>query len=245
MIQTPQLDPLPLAEGRTTGAGRDPPPLNCLIAVSYSCSSLTPGLFVLILMPERFINVCCVLVSSPRDTNTMTVSYRSRIPTAYRVLPARWRILESEGSYIRRTGQYVLDEDLNRSEVQPVESAAAPIGDLLDLILGSQARAHAAAASTLSRLILSRRALTRKQIDDIEWRLDQMVSRRPLAPPLDGKIPEVEKQIIDLERQKRQAEVNEWRDVLELRRAMADERRAYSAAKARSHYLGGGSSGAN
>lgn len=157
--------------------------------------------------------------------------------TAYRVLPPKWRILPSAEA-IPDFDAFDHARDAHASGPSTsLDSPAVP--DLLSLILGRQANEHADTAATLSRLILKRRDLTRKQIDDIQWRIDDLMSRRPIHPLPEGKIAEAEKMIIDLERQKQQAEVNEWRDLLEIRRALLEERRAYDGASARWRYLGG------
>jgi len=162
---------------------------------------------------------------------------------SYRELPPKYRVLEPEDPFARFAARYVDRLDSNAVREQETESSGE-VHDLLSLILGRQASEHAETASTLSKLILNRRGLTRKQIDDIQWRIDGLMPRRPIHPLPEGKIAEAEKMIIDLERQKRQAEVNEWRDLLELRRAIMEERRAYEGAEARWRYLGGGGLGA-
>jgi hypothetical protein len=161
--------------------------------------------------------------------------------TAYRELPPRYRIIESDGSLDDAAGRQVEKLDRNAPDGTTTHAYDASAGDLLGLILGRQSTEHAATASNLSRLILNRKSLTKKQLSDIQWRIDDLMGRRPIHLPPEGKIPEAEKMIIDLEHQKRQAEVNEWRDLLELRRALVDERKAYEAANARWRYLSGGS----
>lgn len=158
--------------------------------------------------------------------------------TAYRVLPPKWRILPS-AEPIPAFDAFDRADDAYESGLSATSLDSPAVPDLLSLILGRQATEHADTASTLSKLILNRRDLTRKQIDDIQWRIDDLMPRRPIHPLPEGKIAEAEKMIIDLERQKQQAEVNEWRDLLELRRALLEERRAYDGASARWRYLGG------
>ena len=51
---------------------------------------------------------------------------------------------------------------------------------------------------------------------------------------------DVEKEILDLERQKRALEVTPWRDIQELRVAVADERREQHATRRRIDFLAGG-----
>ena len=59
----------------------------------------------------------------------------------------------------------------------------------------------------------------------------------------DGELNDVERGILDLEKQKRFLELALWRDTQELRTALVDARREGALTRRRVTYLGGGSYG--
>ena len=115
-------------------------------------------------------------------------------------------------------------------------------------MFNNQAATHAASSLHLADLIVERRKQADKHLADIQWRLDEVMARKPLRLGGIGsfddlKLTDVEKQILDLERQKRDVEVALWRDVLELRKTLVTERREYRETRNRMAYLAGGSNG--
>jgi len=191
---------------------------------------------------ETLINPRFLLVSFSRDT--MAFKHQFKRPISYRVLPPRWRIVEPEEPSRQSPEQYLqrFDRDANTAYSENAEGYSTS-DDLVSFVFGNQLRDHAANSHAQARLIVDRLRLTRQHLADVQWRLDQIAERKPISVPGDGKLSDVEKQIIDLEKQKRQIQLNEWRDLLDLRKAVAEERRAYHNVTARMNYLAGGYDG--
>jgi hypothetical protein len=171
----------------------------------------------------------------------MTFRYTSNTPVTYRVLPPKMRILKPEGSIPESARDYL--HQLDSEDDHAKEETGAPLDmddTLVSLVFGNQLRQHEVNSNTLAQLILNRRRLTTKHLDDIQWRINDLMPRRGIRSQDPGRLSEVEKQLIDLERQKRQVQLNEWRDLMELRRAITEERRQYHEVQARASYLVGG-----
>ncbi len=112
-------------------------------------------------------------------------------------------------------------------------------------MFNSQAATHASNSIHSAELIAGREKLAQKQLADIQWRLDELLARKPLrreaatAPQDDHKLTDVEKHIIDLEKQQRVVQLALWRDLLELRKDLVSERRDYRERRNRMSYLTG------
>jgi len=154
-----------------------------------------------------------------------------------RILYPEDRDLPPADRYLKR-----IDALFERAQPDATESPYDP-GDIVSLVFSHQTEAQRAKTLHLTDLILERRQLADRHLADIQWRLDESLRRKPLrlrgpgSPYDDGKLTEVEKQILDLERQKRDVEAALWRDLLELRKSVVDERREYRAAAKRRAYF--------
>ena len=97
-------------------------------------------------------------------------------------------------------------------------------------------------------LIQERRALNEKHLAKVQWRLNEMLGRKPLRIPErassdDFSLTEVERQILELEKQKRLLELNLRRNTHELRVSLMDERKEQEAMRRRLGYFAGGEYG--
>lgn len=166
--------------------------------------------------------------------------------TSYRELPARMRIIHPEGSELPPAQRYLqrIDESMRCVEKPNADTDAPP--DLVSLVFANQLGEHSISSYHLAKMIVDREAMGTKQLEDIQWRFDELWKRKPLRPSGmaqsedDGKLTDVEKQILDLEKQKHQLQVRLWRDLVDLRQSVVDERREYRATRARMGYLAGG-----
>ena len=156
----------------------------------------------------------------------MTFRYNSNSPVTYRVLPPKWRIIEPEDSIPRSASEYLqqLDRE-SENQTKTADGLITPDQDLVALVFGNQLQLHGDNSDTLAQLILNRRRLTAKHLEDIQWRIDDLMPRRSVNVQEPGRLSEIEKQLFDLERQKRQVELNEWRDLMDLSRALTEVRR--------------------
>jgi len=172
-----------------------------------------------------------------------------RTITSYRVLPPKARIIYPEGSKLTPQQRELQSVDTLLEQVQPRMSVSNyAMDDILSRVFANQVAEHAGRSSNLAHLIAHRYTLAQKHLSDIQCRLDEMLDRKPLR--LEGlgfyddhRLTEVEKQILDLERQQRAIQTHLWRDVLDLRKELLDERREYRATQNRMNFLGGGIDG--
>jgi len=117
--------------------------------------------------------------------------------------------------------------------------------DLVSFVFGNQDLEHDLASQQLAYVVEERRALTQRHLRDVQWRLDELIERRPLRSrslgAYDGaSLTEVERQIHQLEREKRALELDLWRDTHELRTELVKERQEREATRRRMGYLAGG-----
>lgn len=172
------------------------------------------------------------------------MKYQLRAIKSYRVLPPRWRIMSEQSDPRSSTDRYLDRVDtFLRSAQARVEPAGAD--DLVSFVFGSQDLEHDLASRQLAYVVEERRALTQRHLRDVQWRLDELMERRPLRSRAlgaydDASLTEVERQIHQLEREKRALELDLWRDTHELRTELMKERQEREATRRRMGYLAGG-----
>jgi hypothetical protein len=193
---------------------------------------------------ERLINPPYHL--SPQS-DTMTQRFHYQTISSYRVLPPKWRIIEPEVSKLSPVERYLQQVDQALADARPKPSYQDP-DDLVSWVFADQIMTHEVSTRQLAHLIEERRALNQRHLDDVQWRLDGLMERRPLRlrnafTVDDGELNDVERSILDLEKQKRFLELALWRDTQELRTALVDARREGALTRRRVTYLGGGNYG--
>jgi len=172
------------------------------------------------------------------------MAYRSRI-TSYRPLPPKWQIIYPRDCANSSAERYLQELDVS---LESGQSKLVPeiTGDIVSLVFANQLLSRQSTSYQLASLIHERRGLAQKHLSDLQWRLDALLARRPLRRGYGG-IPaqqeklssDLERQILDLERQKREVQLNLWRDTLELRQSVVSERQEYGETRRRMHYLAG------
>lgn len=177
----------------------------------------------------------------------MTIRFHYHAIEGYRVLPPRWRIIEDEEAKLNPVDRYLkqLDQALAESRPQP---AYRDVNDPASWVFADQIMTHEVSTRQLAHLIEERRALNQRHLDDVQWRLDELLERRPLRRRGafsidDGEVNDVERGILDLEKQKRALELTLWRDTQELRSTLVNERREAALTRRRVSYLVGSSDG--
>ncbi|MBP7936870.1 MAG: hypothetical protein KA354_19690 [Phycisphaerae bacterium] len=176
----------------------------------------------------------------------MTSRFHYQTISSYRILPPKVRIIEDEDSRRTPVERYLdhVDQFLARS--RPHTMYGGP-GDPVSWVFGNQMASHEVSARHFAELVEERRALTQRHLRDIQWRLDELWERRPLrrrGPFMydDGELNDVEREILELEKEKRALQINLWRDTQELRSTLVTERREADNTRRRIDYLAGGSS---
>ena len=174
----------------------------------------------------------------------MTIRLHYRTISSYRELPPRCRIIYPEEDSRSPSERYLAGVDSLLGAARARLTYANPY-DLVSLVFANQAATHEVASRHLAQLIEERRALTARHLAEVQRRLDELMERRPLRPRWrsydDGTLTDVEREILNLEMQKRALEVTLWRDTHELRTAVVSERREQDATRRRISYLAGGS----
>jgi hypothetical protein len=181
----------------------------------------------------------------------MTIRLHYRTIRSYRELPPRWRYVEDlwdRNDPERYLGQ--MDQLLHDAQAKatPAWADRSYGTDLVSMVFANQTVGHEIGSRHLADLIAERRRLADKHLRDLQWRLDALLERRPLrslhfslAPQQEKLANELERQILDLERQKRDVQITLWRDTLELRRALLTERQENAETQKRMAYLAPGS----
>jgi hypothetical protein len=176
----------------------------------------------------------------------MTTHIHYQRISSYRELPPRWKIVQSEDSqsperYISR-----IDQTLKEVQDRLGVSDADYTSNLVAAVFGNQMVQHEVNSQHLAHVIQERRALAKKHLEAIQWRLDPLLEQRPIrspnmlrSPQEDRAASEMERQILDLERQKRDVERALWLDILELRAGLNTERQEAGSTRRRIGYLGG------
>ena len=179
--------------------------------------------------------------------NNYNMAYHHRIITTYRELPPKWRIIGEEPDPRSPTDRYL---DRVDTFLRAAQARAGPgdRNDLVSFVFGNQDLEHELASRQLAYVVEERRALTQRHLRDVQWRLDELAERRPLRSRAlgaydDASLTEVERQIHQLEREKRALELDLWRDTHELRTELVKERQEREATRRRMDYLAGGPDG--
>lgn len=187
-------------------------------------------------------------VTLPLKSYTMKFHYRTI--SGYRELPPKWRILAEERDYRSPTDRYLdqIDASLREARDRVPAGGTGEAGDIVSLVFGNQSITHELTSRQLAHLIEERRAITQRHLRDVQSRLEELRERKPFRRqgpffPDDATLTEVERQILNLEMQKRTLELDLWRDTHELRTNLVNERREQETARRRISYLAGGSYG--
>ncbi|NQV80119.1 MAG: hypothetical protein HQ495_06160 [Alphaproteobacteria bacterium] len=175
------------------------------------------------------------------------MQYPHQTITSYRTLPPRWKYVNDE-FYSRPADRHLAEIDVILLDAQArVTTNRGTYGtDLVSMVFANQAVTHEVGSQHLAHLIHERKALAEKHLTDIQWRLDALLERRPLrhrysiaSPQQERLANEMERQILDLEKQKRDVHLTLWRDTLELRQSLLTERQEYRETRRRMAYLSG------
>ena len=140
-----------------------------------------------------------------------------------------------------------LDEMFSAAEESAGYTPYSASSDLVSLVFSGQRASSAVTSQQLSDLVLERRTLNERHLKDVEKRLEEAIAKRPLPIkyPADPQghaqqWNQAQKLVLDLERQQRDLQVTLWRDLLDLRKALLEERREHRALNRRMQFLGGG-----
>lgn len=182
----------------------------------------------------------------------MTIRLHYSTISSYRELPPRWRHVQNPRDkndpqlYLGQMDQLLYEAQSKAMAGWPTPGRYST--DLVSMVFSNQTVAHEIGSRHLADLIAERRQLADKHLRDLQWRLDALLERRPLRAPHLSMSPqqeklgnELERQILDLERQKRDVQITLWRDTLELRRALLTERQENAETQKRMAYLAPGS----
>ena len=104
-----------------------------------------------------------------------------RTITSYKVLPPRIRIIYPEGSELSPVERNLRSADalLDSAESRVQQPGQGPC-HLVSQVFNSQAAIHVSNSIHSAELIAGREALAQKQLADIQWRLDELLARKPL-----------------------------------------------------------------
>lgn len=175
----------------------------------------------------------------------MTFKLHYRPVTGYRELPAKARIIYPEDRDLSETQRYLghVDKAITTHTHSGTDNGSPQ--NLVSWVFRNQTAQRAIRSYQLASILSERRELARRQLRDLKWRLNELQDRKPLrlkGPAFedDFKLTDVEKQILDLEKQQRSLELELWRDSLDPRQRLVEERREYQATRSRIGYLTGG-----
>lgn len=173
----------------------------------------------------------------------MTIRLHYRTITEYRVLEPRCREVLPPRDDRSPTEKYLGQVDTLIDQTQSRLGPAMP-DDLVSLVFANQAVTAELGTRQLAGLIEERRALTQRQIEDLQRELEELRARKPFRPRYmpgdDGTLTEIERVILDLEKQQRALELTLWRDTQELRTTLVTQRREQDLTRRRVSYLSGG-----
>ncbi len=180
------------------------------------------------------------------ESDAMTIRLHYRTITGYTILPARCREVLPPRDDRSPTEKYLWQVDALIDQTQSRLGPATP-DDLVSLVFANQAVTAELGTHQLAGLIEEHRALTQRQIEDIQRELEELRARKPFRPRYmpgdDGTLTEIERVIFDLEKQQRALELTLWRDTQKLRTSLVTQRREQDATQRRITYLLGGSDG--
>lgn len=118
-------------------------------------------------------------------------------------------------------------------------------GDLAEFVFAGQMYDHELHAQHLTGLLAAREGMTTTHIEELDRQIEDLKAKIPLrlhgpGAPYVPPVTDVEKQIMNLERQKRTLEIGHWRDTHELQTALLERQVERQAAARRLTYVGGG-----
>lgn len=174
--------------------------------------------------------------------------------TSYRVIPPRIRIIYSESDRPMTPERYLsrLDQPSappadepsseSNSEHQYRYGYQAPGADFASSVMGHRLREQRAELLQTAGILLERQAMSARHLRDIRHERYRLMERKPLRRRGigfydDHKLTEIEKIILDLQRQERAVEAKLWSDALELRQTLVGGRREYRSLRDRLGYL--------
>ena len=145
-----------------------------------------------------------------------------------------------------RTDNYLREVDKLLEKTQQPYSGNSD--DLVSVVFANQAAKHHISSYQLAWLIQERKVLAERHKRDLQHRLGEMFEARSITKmlnPADGgkRLGAVERSILDLERQEHEVELGLWKDTLELRSQLLEERTEYQATRRRISLLSGGGYG--
>ena len=137
--------------------------------------------------------------------------------------------------YLQRVDQMI--EDIR----QPYDQQTF---DIPSAVFANQAAEHALSSYHLADVIQQRREMAKKHMADIKFRLNDLIEERSISKMINAstntrKAINIERQILDLEKQQRDIQNRLWKDTLDLQGNLLQERSEYLATKRRSRFLGG------
>jgi hypothetical protein len=146
-------------------------------------------------------------MASSLESYTMTMKWHYRTISSYRVLPPRWKIVGEDEDRRSPAERYLAAVDGNLQTARD-DLPRGATGDIASLVFFNQALGHEVRCRQQAYTIEQRRELSARHLRDVQWRLDQLWERKPLRPHGPGfyddhTLTEVERQILDLEKQKR------------------------------------------
>ena len=146
-------------------------------------------------------------------------------------------------SFSNSAERYLKHMDDLMNQAQPAYTSQ-PF-DLVSAVFGNQAAKHRLTSNHLAELIQERAALASHHKGEIRSRLTELsgalsIARMLKLPDSDRRINNVERMIVDLEKQERDTELNLWKDTLELRTNLLEARTQYHATSRRMNFLAGG-----
>lgn len=173
--------------------------------------------------------------------------FHYRTINSYRELPPKWKLVEEKKDYRSPTDRYIDSVDQTLRDARSYASFGHP-NDVVSLVFGNQAMASEISSRQLAYVIEERRALKQRHLNAIQWRLNELLGRKPLRQQGlgfydDASLSEVERQIQKLELEKREVELALWRDTHELRSNLVNERRVREATRRRIGYFATGEYG--
>ena len=144
-----------------------------------------------------------------------------------------------ENNYFEK---FKLDAALLKEALSP--SAGSRDATLAEQVFGGQARQQKIGLGHLANVLYERAVLHKRHLRDIDHRLTQCLDRLSVVKmhfPVDGGRPQqqLEKFVIELERQRHDEEIAFWKDSADIRQQLFENAATYAAAKHRKDMLYG------
>lgn len=194
-------------------------------------------------LTETFINLHMLVMSL--ESYTM---YTSKYPSTHYAEDTRsWPPIPGPWNYCSYTPSrgyqhiHQMDELIANTQTNYPPQP----NDLVSTVFGQQAAEHAVNSTHVANLIQERREMAKKHLDDIKFRLDDLIRDRSIlrmlnSPESDRRLINMDRQLFDLERQQREIQTRLWKDTLDLEDRLLEERSEYQATRRRSEFLSGG-----